>query len=148
MVKLAIHQKILLFFALLAVCLMTLVYFLPHHSKSGVVGGSPCLFKIVTNSGCTKEIGDSSLVNQHLPSLQSTFTAIPSDFTALIAIAVLAFGLVVFLHRERKHIELYIQTIVKQKWREHQFIEVIFDPIKKALRSGILERKEPSLVIA
>jgi hypothetical protein len=148
MLKLAFNSKILLSFAFLALFLITIVYFLPLHSKNSMMGGSPCLFEVVTRTDCTKEIGDSRLANHHLTSLQETFTATPTDTTLLLTITILAFGLVAFLRWERNHIELYTQTILKQKWKEHQFLEKIFDPIKKALRTGILERKEPSLVIA
>lgn len=148
MLKLAINSKVLLSLTFLALFLITIIYFLPLHSKNSMMGGSPCLFEVVTRTDCTKEIGDFSLANHHLTSLQRTFTAIPTDATILLTITILAFGLVTFLRWERNHIELYTQTIVKQKWREHQFLEKIFDPIKKALRKGILERKEPSLTVA
>ncbi len=148
MIKLTFKSKVFLSVAFIAVFLMTLVYFFPLHSESSMMSGSPCLFEVVNRTDCNEEIGGSGLVNQHLSSLQGTFTAIPTDTTLFITFAVLAFGLAAFLHREMKHIELYTQTIVKQKWREHQFIEKIFDPIKKALRDGILERKEPNLVLA
>jgi hypothetical protein len=148
MFKLAINSKILLSLAFLALFLITIIYFLPLHSKNSMMGGSPCLFEVVTKIDCTKEIGDSRLANHHLASLQETFTALPTDATLLLNTTVLAFVLVVFLRWERNHIEHYTQTLVKQKWRKHQFLGKIFDPIKKALRTGILERKEPSLIIA
>ena len=148
MLKLDINSKVLLSLTFLALFLMTIIYSLPLHSKNSMTSGSPCLFEIVTRTECTKEIGDSRLANNHMTSLQGTFTAMPTDATLLLTITIIAFGLVVFTRWERKHIELDTQTIVKQKWKEHQFLEKIFDPIKKALRTGVLERKEPSLAVA
>lgn len=147
MLKSTINSKVLLSLTFLALLLITIIYFLPLHSKKDAMSGSPCLFEIVTRTDCTKEIGDSRLANHHLTSLQETFTAVPTDATLILAITILAFGMVVFSRWERNQTELYTQMLVKQKWREHQFLEKIFDPIKKALRTGILERKELSLVI-
>ena len=147
MLRLTVNSKVLLSLTFLALFLITVIYFLPLHSKNSMMDGSPCLFEVVTRTDCTKEIGDSSLANYHLTSLQGTFTAIPTYATLLLTITILAFGLVAFFRWERNHTEFYPQIILRQKWKEHQFLEKIFNPIKEALRTGILERKEPSLAV-
>lgn len=147
MLKLDINSKVLLSLTFLALFLITIIYFLPFHSKSNMMSGSPCIFEVVTGTECTKEIGGSRLANHHLTSLQGTFTAIPANTNLLLTTTMLAFGIVALLRFERNHLELYTQTLLKQKWKEFQFLEKLFDPIRKALRTGILERKEPSLAV-
>ena len=147
MLKLDINSKVLLSLAFLALFLITIIYFLPFHSKNNMMSGSPCIFEVVTGTECTKEIGDSRLADHHLTSLQGIFTAIPTNTNLLLTTIVLALGLVAILRFEKNNLELYTQTLLKQKWKEYQFLEKLFDPIKKALRTGILERKEPSLAV-
>lgn len=140
--------KSLLLLTFLAVFLMTTLYFLPFHSENNTLGGPPCLFNTINGTACTGEMSNYALANHHLSSLSNTFTAIPTSADLFPVITTLAFGLVTNLYWRRNQVEFYTQILVKQKWRDHQFLEKIFNSIKIALRSGILERKEPSLMTA
>lgn len=146
--KLSLFSKIFLVLPLLAISLIVFVNYFPMHSDGSEAAGAPCLFEIVTRAECTGETSSLGSSGYHFSVISDTFTGMPGVTDLLLSLALLTVGLVTLIHVVRSRYEFYVRSIIKQKLKDGQSIEKLFNPIKAALRSGILERKEPSLVIA
>lgn len=146
--KLSLFSKIFLVLPLLAISLIVFVNYLPLHSGSSEAAGAPCLFEIVTRAECIGETSSLGSAGYHVSVTSDTFTGLPGVADLLFSLALLSVGFATLLHVAHNRYERYAWVIIKQKWKDGQSIEKLFNPIKIALRSGILERKEPSFVIA